>query len=269
MSDPTNPIIPGFENLTAALEAAKRPFFSTGTLPLDAHSKGVAILVAEASEGKPSRFDAVYFPLENEGQIQPILEASRQASSGRGEQDILDPSYRHALVLDKDQFAIYPTNRLDPHGLGILASVAETLFPSSLLSLARDEVLKGGTPEDSGKKGIGMKVDPSELDDEPSNNRRTRIIAQLDKLNVYAQGHLFKNIDTPRSPDMVGTLLINLPVRHQGGQLVVRAPTTENRSTRMERDEYTTNWGDGPNIEWIAFSSDCEHEVLPVTSGHR
>ena len=84
------------------------------------------------------------------------------------------------------------------------------------------------------------------------------------------RGDFFKaHVETTRSPDMFGTLLINLPVRHEGGQLVVRAPTGENRSAGIERDEYTTNWGHGTNLEWIAFFSDCEHEVLPVTSGNR
>ena len=68
---------------------------------------------------------------------------------------------------------------------------------------------------------------------------------------------------------MFGTLLINLPAKHEGGQLVVRAPMGVDSGARMERDEYTTNWGDDNNFEWIAFFSDCEHEVLPVISGNR
>ncbi len=67
MSKTTDPTIPKeFEKLIAALEAAKWPFFCTGILPLD---KRIAVLVTEASEGMPSKFNAVYFPLENESEI--------------------------------------------------------------------------------------------------------------------------------------------------------------------------------------------------------
>ncbi|KAF8341303.1 uncharacterized protein EI90DRAFT_1717907 [Cantharellus anzutake] len=61
----------------------------------------------------------------------------------------------------------------------------------------------------------------------------------------------------------------NLPVRHEGGQLVVRAPVAESSNTSLDRKEYTTQWGSGANFEWIAFFSDCEPEVLLVTSSHR
>jgi hypothetical protein len=30
-----------------------------------------------------------------------------------------------------------------------------------------------------------------------------------------------------------------------------------------------SNIEDNSSIQWAAFYSDCEHEVLPVTSGHR
>ena len=34
--------------------------------------------------------------------------------------------------------------------------------------------------------------------------------------------------------------------------------------------EVKFDWsGDSDEIQWAAFYSDCEHEVLPVTSGHR
>jgi hypothetical protein len=51
-----------------------------------------------------------------------------------------------------------------------------------------------------------------------------------------------------------------LPCDHDGGQLIVR-----------HQDQATTFDWSGPNkdIKWAAFYSDCEHEVLEVTSGHR
>jgi hypothetical protein len=44
-------------------------------------------------------------------------------------------------------------------------------------------------------------------------------------MNVYGVGDFFKgHVDTPRSNQMLGTSLVNLPVAHEGGQLVVHAP---------------------------------------------
>lgn len=60
--------------------------------------------------------------------------------------------------------------------------------------------------------------------------------------------------------------MVSLPCQHEGGQLIVR----------HAEHSVTFDWGSsGPNklskddIQWAAFYSDCEHEVLEVTSGHR
>jgi len=47
-----------------------------------------------------------------------------------------------------------------------------------------------------------------------------------------------------------------------GGQLRVAHKGKE----RVYLDEQSLDLG---NIRWVAFYSDCEHEVLPVTTGHR
>jgi hypothetical protein len=93
--------------------------------------------------------------------------------------------------------------------------------------------------------------------------------AQLYSLNVYGPDGFFKaHRDTPRGADMFGSLVVCLPVEHAGGTLVVRAPSL--------RGEVRHDWGGSGLLEgaagrlaWAAFFSDCEHEVLPVTSGHR
>ncbi|KAL7775698.1 hypothetical protein CFE70_009542 [Pyrenophora teres f. teres 0-1] len=88
------------------------------------------------------------------------------------------------------------------------------------------------------------------------------IRAQLYKLNVYqAPSGLFKpHVDTPRSDLQFGSLVVCLPCEHQGGQLVVR----------HQGLCITFDWaGPAKDIQWAAFYSDCEHEVLEFTSGHR
>ena len=77
---------------------------------------------------------------------------------------------------------------------------------------------------------------------------------------------MFKaHVDTPRSPMQFGSLVVCLPVEHQGGQLKVR----------HKGQETIFDWsmladpGKTPHIEWAAFYSDCEHEVMEVSSGQR
>ncbi|KAJ4308455.1 hypothetical protein N0V84_012090 [Fusarium piperis] len=87
--------------------------------------------------------------------------------------------------------------------------------------------------------------------------------AEMYKLNVYSgpSGKFKAHVDTPRSDRQMGSLVVCLPVVHKGGQLVVR----------HRRRQVTFDWGpkSADTIQWAAFFSDCEHEVLQVTEGHR
>ena len=86
------------------------------------------------------------------------------------------------------------------------------------------------------------------------------IRAELCMLNVYSTGGHFKShVDTPRSKDMFGSLVVCLPSEFTGGALV----------TRHQGREVTFDWSSSTTTHWAAFFSDVEHEVLPVTSGHR
>ena len=91
------------------------------------------------------------------------------------------------------------------------------------------------------------------------------IRTQLHKLNIYGPGGHFKpHVDTPRSLDMFGSLVVCLPTRFTGGSLVLR----------HRKQEVIYDWSSTPDhpartIKWAAFFSNIEHEILPVTSGHR
>jgi hypothetical protein len=81
---------------------------------------------------------------------------------------------------------------------------------------------------------------------------------EFDKLNIYREGGHFKpHLDTP-SPGVLGSLVIILPNKFTGGELVIR----------HGGEEVVT----GESKEWwrfVAFFASCEHEVRPVTSGTR
>lgn len=212
-----------------AIKAAKSTFFVAGEVPVEAPLT-MLILPDDAPTATESiTCSRVVFPPGSPEDLAPLISACKQASFGRGREEILDPDYRQALVLKKDRFGIIPHSVVDTLVQNILPAIQQELYPYIDFGTAAQH----------------------------------RIVAELDKLNVYGVGDFFKgHVDTPRSESMFGTLPINIPVEHEGGNLVVHPKVSHG-------DPYTTNWGTTTSFGWIAFFSDCAHEVLPVTSGNR
>ncbi|KAH9842211.1 P4Hc domain containing protein [Teratosphaeria destructans] len=182
--------------------------------------------------------------------LKKLLAACTPASFGRGQQEVLDDTYRKASKLDADRFA---TN-FCPYACGIIDIVLQMLLPNVIA---------------------------------PGSEKRS-IRAELYKLNIYSapSGKFKAHVDTPRSDAQFGSLVVCLPVAHQGGELVVRngstdvvfdwaAPDANHSGPKL--GHATDQAGQGAaalappssSIHWAAFYSDCEHEVLEVTSGHR
>eukprot|EP01032_Pedospumella_encystans_P010424 gene10424-12184_t len=86
------------------------------------------------------------------------------------------------------------------------------------------------------------------------------------KLNIYSKGgHFTAHKDSSRvDPDRyLGTLIVALPFEHTGGELYVR---NEGQETVYD---FSKRSADSRIVQFAAFIGDCEHEVKPVTSGHR
>lgn len=80
----------------------------------------------------------------------------------------------------------------------------------------------------------------------------------LDKINIYSEGGYFKNhLDTPKDSTMFGTLVVSLPSKFTGGNLVLN-----NTNIEWMNDSHK-------KIQWVAFFGDINHEVEIVTSGYR
>ncbi|ATY59385.1 2OG-Fe(II) oxygenase family [Cordyceps militaris] len=160
--------------------------------------------------------------------LKDLLQDCQPATFGQDGKDVYDETYRKALKMNTDTFC----STFDPYSVGIVDSVAQMLLPSFLDSATHRAVE-----------------------------------ARLYKLNIYSgpSGMFKAHVDTPRSPMQFGSLVVCLPVEHQGGQLKVR----------HKGEEMTFDWGipaderQTPHIEWAAFYSDCEHEVMEVSSGTR
>jgi hypothetical protein len=88
------------------------------------------------------------------------------------------------------------------------------------------------------------------------------VAAGLYKLLVYDPGSFFiSHRDTEKAPGMFATLVVALPGPVEGGELVVRHA---GREARLELAN-----DDPSELTFAAFYTDCVHEVLPVTAGHR
>lgn len=89
------------------------------------------------------------------------------------------------------------------------------------------------------------------------------ISAHLYKMLIYEEGDFFlTHKDSEKEKDMFGTLIIGLPARHTGGELVVNFEGME------EVVSFATGSGDY-KINYASFYADCDHELKPLTSGYR
>ena len=150
-----------------------------------------------------------------EGTAQEFFKACCPASFGKGNETVMDKSYRDAVKLEPGNFLC----NFDIANTNIITRIATVM-------------------------GVGCSIR-----------------AELYRLNVYSTGGHFKaHVDTPRSKEMFGSLVVCLPSVFTGGELV----------TRHQGHEVKFNWSSLPTAtHWAAFFSDVEHEVYPVTSGHR
>jgi hypothetical protein len=85
------------------------------------------------------------------------------------------------------------------------------------------------------------------------------LAADLHSMFVYEPGQFFAaHQDSEKHDRMVGSLVVLLPSRSTGGDLVVSHQGTT-----------VTHRGSATALTFIAFYSDTRHEVLPVESGYR
>ena len=167
----------------------------------------------------------VTFPVSDHKYLQELLDVCSAASFGLGEKQVTDKSYRDALKLEPERF-------------------------QTSLQLCNTQLL--------------VELQNIMMPDMYPNIQYVR--AELYKLNIYSGpgGHFKSHVDTPRSSEMFGSLVVCLPTQFTGGELV----------TRHKGKEIRFDWSSTPQspmkkVSWAAFFSDVEHEVLPVTDGHR
>jgi len=99
-------------------------------------------------------------------------------------------------------------------------------------------------------------------------------------ISYVGPGGFFKaHVDTPRGDDMFGSLVVVFSTVHDGGSLILRKGGKEwtfdsAKAVRVvgtsEADPSASQaTSNAPHAAFIAFFSDVEHEVTPVSSGYR
>lgn len=108
--------------------------------------------------------------------------------------------------------------------------------------------------------------DPSTImaDIEAALSPRFHLDAKLEDVIVYPVGGKFaRHKDTPRTANLVGTLVVGLPIAHEGGQFEIVD------AGKPHVVDWSTKKPDKTSVRWVALFSDLDHSIKPVKSGER
>ncbi|MFD7841736.1 2OG-Fe(II) oxygenase [Nocardia sp. NPDC059764] len=151
-------------------------------------------------------------------QAQELREVARPARYGLREQTLLDANVRDTWEVPQDRVTVDERRW------------RETLQP--MLNMLRAE--------------LGLAPD-------------CELSAELHSMLVYEPGQFFqRHQDSEKADGMIGTLVVTLPSRFTGGELVIE-----------QLGKTITDQGSPQELSFVAFYGDCAHEVLPVTDGFR
>jgi len=171
--------------------------------------------------------------------------------------------------------------RLDVQGLGLVSFPVPTAQAEDIITLCRQAPYGKGTQTvvDTKVRKV-WELDPSnfslggpqwhqaldsmvEAVTEQLGIQGGQLVPDLYKLLIYGPGDFFlPHRDGEKIDGMIGTLVVVLPSLHKGGTLVVHH---EGESEVFEAPEASVGMG----IDYCAFYADCQHEVKPLTKGHR
>lgn len=158
--------------------------------------------------------------------LQPLLNRCQPATFGDKRRTRFDRTVRDAVPLKAGDGG-FSVEHFDPETAGIL-----------------DEIRRRMLPHDS-----------------------SPIIAELYALNVYTSGgHFAPHKDTPRGPDMFGTLVVCLPSQFWRGEFVL---THRGVVQRFDWGQAIATQPEANQLHWGAFFGDVDHQVERVGVGAR
>ncbi|KAL9657156.1 hypothetical protein ABK040_015862 [Willaertia magna] len=167
-------------------------------------------------------YQTISLPVTTEEQAKMIIEQSSRAPFGLGERTVYDDNVRKTWQLNPNQFRI--TN---PE------------WPTLMNSLVSSKV----------KSGLGIQETKS-------------ITYSLYKLLLYEEGcHFAFHRDTEKEKGMFGTLVIQLPSKYEGGDVIVQHQQKEHKFSFASEAQFKP--------AFFSFYADCRHQVCPITKGYR
>jgi len=181
-----------------------------------------------------------------------------------------DPSFVDGMTKLDERFAIALPD-------GDVGALDDARFVDWLIEHSEDAPFGHGTETKRDKKVRDAKrlvargkadvagFDPAAVLDEIEGalSPRFHLDAKLEDVIVYPTGGQFaRHKDTPRTANLVGTLVVGLPIAHEGGQFEI---------TDVGKP-HVIDWSGEPDrgvVRWVALFSDLDHAIKPVTSGAR
>ncbi len=194
------------------------------------------------------------------GCLQQLKGSGKFASTGA-----LDFVFPGLLVEDAGEIA-FPVNKTQAQAL--IQSAHKAPFGKGRQTIY-DNKVRSAWEIDTGKLSFSNPA-WNKLMDKIIANVRTdlglegyAIAAHLYKLLIYEKGDFFlQHKDSEKEKGMFGTLIIGLPSKYTGGELVVHFEgMKETADFTQNSNLYTLNYA--------AFYADCDHEVKPLGSGYR
>ncbi|KIK57155.1 hypothetical protein GYMLUDRAFT_229412 [Collybiopsis luxurians FD-317 M1] len=147
-----------------------------------------------------------------------------------------------------------------PFGCG-----TETILDESYPKALKLDLSQFSTPFDLAGTRILHQIQQDLVNTHPG--LRHRIRAERYK-NIYNAGSYSKpHKDIPRAPNMFGSLVINFPTFHKGGDLLLTANGQRwifNSANLLSKSTPTE-----PRVSFVSFYNGVTQEVLPVVSGAR
>jgi 2OG-Fe(II) oxygenase superfamily len=151
-----------------------------------------------------------------------IIKCCHASPYGKGGETLVNDSVRKSWELDADQFCLH-----------------NPAWKEQIESLVINVV-----------SGLGLLANPQEVK------------AELYKLLLYGEEAFFlPHQDTEKADGMFGTLVVCLPSKHEGGDVIA--------SHKGEHLKFSTAKTSEFGFSYAAWYSDVRHEVKPVTSGYR
>ncbi|EED16610.1 conserved hypothetical protein [Talaromyces stipitatus ATCC 10500] len=155
-------------------------------------------------------------------QVKAMIQSSRMSPYGKGSETLVNESVRKSWQLDANQF-----------------SLQNPLWKAQLDNFKKEAIT-----------GLGLTANPEEVK------------AELYKLLIYEEGAFFlPHQDSEKADGMFATLVVSLPSKHQGGDVVA--------SHKDKKMIFSTAGNSEFGFSWAAWYADVMHEVKPVVSGYR